>query len=125
MNSENGPDPLSISSPRKAYSTSESKDSNKSALGRKQGRGMSTMQGSERRLEARIEALEERERRRPSQADKAFAKRATRDTFEWVTKHTRTYNEHWQKEGRPRPDEQYMMACHSLSHADRRSHGSG
>ena len=65
------------------------------------------MQGSERRLEARIEALEERERRKPSQADKAFVERATPDTFTWVTKHTRTYNEHWQKEGRPRPDEPF------------------
>ncbi len=67
---------------------------------------MSTMQGPKRRLEARIEALEEK-RRKPSQADKAFVEKMTCETFTWVTEDTRTYNEHWQKEGRERPDEHF------------------
>jgi hypothetical protein len=32
-----------------------------------------------------------------------------------VTKHTRTYNEHWQKEGRPRPDEQEIIRSRNFS----------
>lgn len=58
-------------------------------------------------LESRIEALEKRERRRPRQVDKDFVEQATHTTFTWVTEHTRTYNEHWMEEGRPRPDEPF------------------
>src|SRR5262249_18394284 len=32
---------------------------------------------------------------------------ATRDTFTWVTKHTQTWNEHWQEEGRPQAYEPF------------------
>lgn len=66
---------------------------------------MSSMRRPE--LEARIEALEERARRKPTQSDKAFVEMATAGTYTWVTEHTRTYNKHWQKEGRPRPDEHF------------------
>ncbi|HEY6770714.1 MAG TPA: hypothetical protein VI386_38715 [Candidatus Sulfotelmatobacter sp.] len=31
----------------------------------------------------------------------------TSDTFTWVTKHTKTYNEHWVEEGRPSPYEPF------------------
>lgn len=43
--------------------------------------------------------------RQANERDQASVDQATRDPFTWVTKHTRTYNEHWQKEGRPRADE--------------------
>ena len=32
---------------------------------------------------------------------------ATRDTYTWVTKYTKTYNEHWVEEGRPSPLEPF------------------
>src|SRR5713101_2453234 len=32
---------------------------------------------------------------------------ATRDTFTWVTKYAKTYNEHWIEEGRPDPYEHF------------------
>jgi hypothetical protein len=32
---------------------------------------------------------------------------ATGDTYTWVTKHTKTYNEHWKEEGRPCPEEHF------------------
>jgi|SRR5579872_184011 len=44
--------------------------------------------------------------KRPSTND-LLAREATRDTFKWVTEHTKTYNEHWQEEGRPSPYEPF------------------
>ena len=32
---------------------------------------------------------------------------ATSDTYRWATQHTKTYNEHWQEEGRPSPYEPF------------------
>jgi hypothetical protein len=49
--------------------------------------------------------MSDQKRARARANDAARVELATRDTFTWVTQHTRTYNEHWQKEGRPRPDE--------------------
>jgi hypothetical protein len=40
-------------------------------------------------------------------AEDAWVADATSDAFTWVTGRTRTYNEHWQKEGRPRADEPF------------------
>jgi hypothetical protein len=35
------------------------------------------------------------------QTNEAWVDAATRDTYTWVTQHTKTYNEHWVDEGRP------------------------
>jgi len=37
----------------------------------------------------------------------ARVREATSDTYGWVTEHTKTYNEHWQEEGRPSPYEPF------------------
>jgi hypothetical protein len=37
----------------------------------------------------------------------ALVRKATSDTYGWVTEHTKTYNEHWQEEGRPSPYEPF------------------
>jgi hypothetical protein len=56
------------------------------------------------------------------QAEAACVADATSDAFTWVTKHTKTYNEHWMEEGRPEakepfPDKDYLayvFACMDL-----------
>jgi hypothetical protein len=40
-------------------------------------------------------------------SDEIRVQQATADTFTWVTQHTKTYNEHWFKEGRPCPEEPF------------------
>jgi len=37
----------------------------------------------------------------------ALVREATSDTYRWVTEYTKTYNEHWQEEGRPSPYEPF------------------
>lgn len=41
------------------------------------------------------------------QANESRVKAATIDTYHWATNFTRTYNEHWQVEGRPSPYEAF------------------
>lgn len=65
---------------------------------------------SKHTLLKRIEYAEEDLRNQCSSRDlrdEASARYATRDCWTWVTGYTRTYNEHWKKEGRPRPDEHF------------------
>ena len=59
-------------------------------------------------LERRIKRLESEDAktRRVSNND-ARVREATSDTYRWVTEHTKTYNEHWQEEGRPSPYEPF------------------
>jgi len=64
----------------------------------------------------RIERLEngDRNRKQPA-ADYSWVQDATRDAYVWVTNHTKTWNEHWQEEGRPDPYEPFprwpYLAC--------------
>jgi hypothetical protein len=51
----------------------------------------------------RLEILKERSSSKIS--DRAQA--ATRDAFTWLTRYTKTYNQHWQEEGRPSPYEPF------------------
>src|ERR1035438_993755 len=53
----------------------------------------------------RLEQTAKDKRERAGAKKRALA--ATSDTFEWVTKHTQTYNEHWVEEGRPSPYEPF------------------
>jgi len=39
--------------------------------------------------------------------DAPWVREATSDTYRWCTEHTKTYNEHWQEEGRPSPYEPF------------------
>jgi hypothetical protein len=59
-------------------------------------------------FERRIKRLESEDAktRRVSNND-ARVRGATSDTFRWVTEFTKTYNEHWQEEGRPSPYEPF------------------
>jgi hypothetical protein len=62
--------------------------------------------------ERRIERLEEAERKAATAKELQLAahsrvQEAVRDTFVWVTRYTRTYNEHWVDEGRPSPEEPF------------------
>lgn len=52
-------------------------------------------------------ALQKFRERKPPQDLSRRAEIATRDTYTWVTQHTKTYNEHWQIEGRPSPYEPF------------------
>src|SRR5579871_3834582 len=56
----------------------------------------------------RIERLEncDRNRKQPA-ADTLWVQDATRDAYSWATNHTKTWNEHWQEEGRPGPYEPF------------------
>jgi hypothetical protein len=54
----------------------------------------------------------------------AFVKEATSDTHRWCTEHTKTYNEHWQEEGRetpyePFPREEYFRYLFQLFDMER------
>ena len=55
-------------------------------------------------MKRRVQRLEE-EREQTTLASRLRnqprVQEATRDTYTWVTQHTKTYNEHWQEEGRP------------------------
>ena len=53
----------------------------------------------------RLEQTAKDKRERAGAKERALA--ATSDTFEWVTNHTETYNEHWVEEGRPSPYEPF------------------
>lgn len=62
--------------------------------------------------ERRIERLEEAERKAAAAKQSQLAansrvQQAVQDTFVWATQYTRTYNEHWQDEGRPSPYEPF------------------
>src|ERR1700735_1718169 len=39
--------------------------------------------------------------------DAGWVEEATKDTFTWVTQHTKTYNEHFREEGRPCAEESF------------------
>src|SRR5580704_9146320 len=39
--------------------------------------------------------------------DAGWVEEATKDTFTWVTQHTKTYNEHFREEGRPCAEEAF------------------
>jgi hypothetical protein len=59
-------------------------------------------------IERRIEELEAKvaTRKRVSNND-ARVREATSDPYVWATQYTKTYNEHWQEEGRPSPYEPF------------------
>ena len=62
--------------------------------------------------ERRIERVEEAERKEAASKESQLAahsrvQEAVRNTFVWVTRYTRTYNEHWLDEGRPSPYEPF------------------
>jgi hypothetical protein len=65
-------------------------------------------------IPARIQRLEREARakvraalKKTDRVDHPWTLEATRDTFTWVTRHTKTYNEHWREEGRPSPLEPF------------------
>jgi hypothetical protein len=58
-------------------------------------------------LERRIERVEALAKRKPRSNNDARVREATSDTYRWVTQYTKTYNEHWQEEGRPSPYEPF------------------
>jgi hypothetical protein len=51
--------------------------------------------------------LAERQAARQREAQGAHVQDAVRDTYTWVTEHTKTFNEHWLEEGRPSPYEPF------------------
>jgi len=51
--------------------------------------------------------LAERQVARQREAQGAHVQDAVRDTYTWVTEHTKTFNEHWLEEGRPSPYEPF------------------
>ncbi len=61
-------------------------------------------------LKKKVAALEaesaERRRAQRSNNDSRI-REAVRDPYTWVTQHTKTWNEHWQEEGRPSPYEHF------------------
>lgn len=60
------------------------------------------------RLRASLQQeLAKRTRNNISNDDTDWVKRATASTHIWTSCHTKTYNEHWQKEGRPHPEEPF------------------
>ncbi len=59
-------------------------------------------------LAGRIENLEQTTTEQKQRSrDKARALQATSNPWDWCTKHTKTYNEHWVEEGRPSPYEPF------------------
>jgi hypothetical protein len=59
-------------------------------------------------IEKRLEKLRAALAKRKQLSNNApRVKEATSDTYRWVTQHTKTYNEHWQEEGRPSPYEPF------------------
>jgi hypothetical protein len=64
-------------------------------------------------MKRRVQRLEE-EREQTTLASRLRnqprVQEAIRDTYTWVTQYTRTYNEHWQEEGRPSPYEPFPNA---------------
>jgi hypothetical protein len=59
-------------------------------------------------LSERIEKLEQTTTEQEQRSrDKARALEATSNPWDWCTKHTKTYNEHWVEEGRPSPYEPF------------------
>ena len=51
--------------------------------------------------------LADRQAARQREAQRAQVQEAVRDTYTWVTEYTKTFNEHWQEEGRPSPYEPF------------------
>jgi hypothetical protein len=59
-------------------------------------------------IERRIEELEAKVAKRKRVSNNAARVReATSDPYVWATQYTKTYNEHWQEEGRPSPYEPF------------------
>jgi hypothetical protein len=64
-------------------------------------------------MEKRLEKLRAALAKRKQLSNNApRVKEATSDTYRWVTQHTKTYNEHWQEEGRPSPYEPFPQEEH-------------
>jgi len=59
-----------------------------------------------RRLEQLNKRADELQNKRKVNANDRV-KEATEDPYIWVTKHAKTYNEHWVEEGRPDPYEHF------------------
>jgi hypothetical protein len=59
------------------------------------------------RREALLKLCERKRQQLHLQANESRVKAATIDTYHWATNFTRTYNEHWQVEGRPSPYEAF------------------
>lgn len=51
--------------------------------------------------------LADQQAARQREAQSAEVQDAVRDTYTWVTKYTKTFNEHWAEEGRPSPYEPF------------------
>ena len=51
--------------------------------------------------------LADRQAARQREIQGAQVQEAVRDTYTWVTEYTKTFNEHWQEEGRPSPYEPF------------------
>jgi hypothetical protein len=68
-----------------------------------------TMRSLKRRLEKVEEKLQQQllAQKRPNPTDDPWVQGAIRDTYRWVTEFTKTWNEHWQEEGRPSPYEPF------------------
>jgi hypothetical protein len=62
------------------------------------------IKGMEKRLEKLGAAFA---KRKGLSNDAPWVREAPSDTDRWCTEHTKTYNEHWQKEGRPSPYEPF------------------
>jgi hypothetical protein len=63
---------------------------------------------SRRDLFKQIEKLEKAvAAKRQKDIDDARVREATSDTYTWVRRYAKTYNEHWQEEGRPSPYEHF------------------
>src|ERR1700676_307411 len=59
-------------------------------------------------VERRIEQLEAKQAQQKQLSNNAARVReATSNTYVWATCYTKTYNEHWQEEGRPSPYEPF------------------
>ncbi len=67
-----------------------------------------TIRSLQRRMEKVEEILQQEilDQRKPRPIDN-WIEEATADTYLWVRRYTKTYNEHWQEEGRPSPYEHF------------------
>jgi hypothetical protein len=79
---------------------------------------------SESRRAALLRLCEERRKKAELEANASKVLAATCDTYHWATNFTRTYNEHWQEEGRttpyePFPRKPYFPALFHLLRSER------
>jgi hypothetical protein len=79
---------------------------------------------SESRQAALRRLCEERRKKAELEANASRVAIATRSTYDWAVNCTRTYNEHWQEEGRTTPyeafpDKQYFIALFHLLELER------